>query len=392
MKCDPTPGPSSPIQVPVSTPMSLSGSLVNVTRSWSASSVVGRSSLETGAKFIGTSKEPSKSSPSTLKRRIWPTSLEVSEEDVIHLSPILFDKLVNGAPKATSESQTVTVEMKSVSAAMDVTITNLSATAPTEMISQTTETDRMITKLPPTAVEVNNQASETDRMITKFPPTPVEVNNQASETDSRITNIPASKPEMKSAYTETDITITQSPDGKVTETVNTFQCSSMQTEEVQNKDVEDKITQTEVNDSNILTVKKIEIVYSMESWGTQTDVTELENMLPICQRNEPQDERETTLSTDYSHVGDRNQGNLNDEAQSNSGVSEEHNEEVEVDTMSGMNLIISQEILTVMILKMTITMKVKFLLNLFPMQLPKLLCLKQVTITMVHLLHLMKMK
>ena len=253
MKCDPAPGPSSSVQIPVSTPMSFSGSFVNVRRSSSATSVVGRSSPVTGAKFIGTSKEPSRSSPSTLRTRIQPNSGEVSEEDVIQLSPILFDELVHGGPKTTSETQTVTVEMKSVSAATDVTITNLYATPPAEMISQTTETDRMImklpptavevknqdseidrmitklpptavevknqdletdrmiTKLPPTAVEVKNQDSETDRMITKLPPTAVEVKNQASETDSRITNIPASNPEMKLAYTETDIAITQSP-------------------------------------------------------------------------------------------------------------------------------------------------------------------------------------
>ena len=70
----------------------------------------------------------------------------------------------------------------------------------------------------------------------------------------------------------------------------------------------------------------------MESWGTQTDVTELEDMLPIHRRNEPQDERETTLSTEFSHVGDRKKPNLNDEAQSNTTVTEELSEEVEVDT------------------------------------------------------------
>ena len=137
---------------------------------------------------------------------------------------------------------------------------------------------------------------------------------------------------MKLAYTETDSTLTHSPEGKVTETVTTFQCSSMQTEEVLNTEVEDKITQTEVDDFNILTVNKIEIVYSMELWRTQTDVAELEDMLLIRPRNEPQDERETTLSTHYSHVGDTNQPNFNAQGESHTGVNAEHTEEVEVDT------------------------------------------------------------
>ena len=165
MKCDPAPGPSSPVQITVSTLISFTGSFVNVKRSSSATSVGGRSSPVTGVKFIGTSKEPSESSPSTPKRRIWPPSVQVSEDDVIHLSPIFFDELINGAPKTTSE----TVEMKSVSAAMDVTITNLPATRQAEMISKTTETDRFITKLPPTAVEMNNQASEMDSHIMNIP-------------------------------------------------------------------------------------------------------------------------------------------------------------------------------------------------------------------------------
>ena len=130
----------------------------------------------------------------------------------------------------------------------------------------------------------------------------------------------------------------------------------------------------------------------MESWGTQTDVTELEDMLPIRRRNEPQDERKTTLSTEYSHVGDRKKPNLNDEAQSNTAVTEELSEEVEVDTSGRDESYHSQEMFTVIIHKMAITMNVQFLLNLFPMQLSKLLCLKQVTMMMVHLLHLMKMK
>ena len=47
----------------------------------------------------------------------------------------------------------------------------------------------------------------------------------------------------------------------------------------------DKTNQTEVDNSNILTVHRIEIVTSMETWGTQTDTNELEAMDPITPTN-----------------------------------------------------------------------------------------------------------
>ena len=44
---------------------------------------------------------------------------------------------------------------------------------------------------------------------------------------------------------------------------------------------EDKQNQTELQTDNILTVDRIEIAGEMVSWGTQTDVLELESMAPI---------------------------------------------------------------------------------------------------------------
>ena len=258
VKCHSAPAPSSPISSTVSTPKSFTGSFLNVKKSLSSTSVVDKSSVSPDLKYIGTSKEPRRSLSAT-PNIICQNSAKVSHDNVIHLSPILFDELVNGAPKSTSEMQTITVEMKNVGAETDGSKTKLPRYAPPEMISQTTETDSRITNLPPT---------------------PAEVHNQVSETESCITKILAPISKMISASTETDSAITKSPEAKEKESVISFQSSYMQTEEVpdgnsvdnpvKNKsthaDVQDNMIQTEVDNSNILTVNKIEIVYSMESW------------------------------------------------------------------------------------------------------------------------------
>ena len=212
--------------------------------------------------------------------------------------------------------------MRAVSAETDVSITKLPPTPPPQMISQMTETDSSIMKLPPTPVEVNSQASETDRCITKIPPT---------------------IPEMKPASTEMDRAITNLPETKVKEIGITFQCSLMQTEEVANginevktnsthTDVKDEMIQTEVDKSNILTVNKIEIVYSMESWGTQTDVVELEDMSPIRPINQCQKKTETTLSSDDSPVVWEDEANGNSKPEFHTGVTVKHNEEFKADS------------------------------------------------------------
>ena len=106
MKCDPAPGPSSPIQITVSTPRSFYGSLINVNNLSSAISVGGRNSLVPCAKFIGTSNEPPRSSPSTLKRIMWATSAQVSD-DVIQLN------FFNACWKSVSTPTAESVELKS---------------------------------------------------------------------------------------------------------------------------------------------------------------------------------------------------------------------------------------------------------------------------------------
>ena len=136
VKCHPAPTPSSPISMAVSTPKSFTGSFLNVKKSLSSTSIVARSDVSPHSKYIGTSEEPQRSLSATLNIT-HQNSAKVSHDDVIHLSPILFDELVNGAPKSTSEMQTITVEMKNVAAETDASITKLPPGTPPEMISQT---------------------------------------------------------------------------------------------------------------------------------------------------------------------------------------------------------------------------------------------------------------
>ena len=123
-------------------------------------------------------------------------------------------------------------------------------------------------------------------------------------------------------------------------------------------DVQDKMIQTEVDDSNILTVNKIEIVYFMESWGTQTDVVELEDMSPILPINQGDDASQITLvnvNSDTTEIAnadevimpaedtcnevvkvahpDIDQANSNSEAESESCLNPECNQEMECESI-----------------------------------------------------------
>ena len=44
---------------------------------------------------------------------------------------------------------------------------------------------------------------------------------------------------------------------------------------------DDRANETDINSSNIITVNRIEVVQEMLSWGTQTDLDELDSMEPI---------------------------------------------------------------------------------------------------------------
>ena len=107
------------------------------------------------------------------------------------------------------------------------------------------------------AIEKKCASVETDRSITKMPPSPpAEKKCETTETDSRITKLPEITHEMITAHTETDTCITEE---KTTETDNTI--------------------------TRILLLEKVEVVSLTETWGTQTDIMELQSMSPILPKN-----------------------------------------------------------------------------------------------------------
>ena len=70
-----------------------------------------------------------------------------------------------------------------------------------------------------------------------------------------------------------------------------------------NSNIEDKQNQMELQTDNILTVDRIEIASEMVSWGTQTDVVELESMAPI----------QPTTEVEYSD-GKKHEDNTNNDS------------------------------------------------------------------------------
>ena len=61
--------------------------------------------------------------------------------------------------------------------------------------------------------------------------------------------------------------------------------------------LKDKQNQTELDANNIVTVDRIEIASEMVSWGTQTDVLELESMMPILPSKASEEGDEVNLKT-----------------------------------------------------------------------------------------------
>ena len=147
----------------------------------------------------------------------------------------------------------------------------------------------MQTEIEVTTEEKQNQTEKTneDQSIQ----TEIEVITEEKQNQTEETN------EDQSIQTEIEVTMEE----KQNQTEKTNEDQSIQTEiEVTTEEKEnqteknnaeqsiqrevhseDKSNETDINNSNILTVYTIELVENMQTWGTQTDVAELEAMDPI---------------------------------------------------------------------------------------------------------------
>ena len=123
----------------------------------------------------------------------------------------------------------------------------------------------MQTEIEVTTEEKQNQTEKTneDQSIQ----TEIDVTTEEKENQTEKTN------EDQSIQTEIEVTTEE----KENQTEKNNEDQSIQTE----IDSHEKSNETEINRSNILTVNRIEVVEEMHSWGTQTDVSELESMDPI---------------------------------------------------------------------------------------------------------------
>ena len=123
--------------------------------------------------------------------------------------------------------------------------------------------------------------------------TQAEITVQSSEVQTEvevITSETQTEVELPAAETQTEWDVNTSQ----TQTESTVQTADVQTELP-----DDKIVQTEVNNSNILTVNRMEVVSEMLSWGTQTDLEELASMTPIYPSND--DDTDSILSFASKH-------------------------------------------------------------------------------------------
>ena len=123
----------------------------------------------------------------------------------------------------------------------------------------------MQTEIEVTTEEKENQTEKTneDQSIQ----TDIEVTMEEKENQTEKNN------QEQSIQTDIEVTMEE----KENQTEKNNQDQSIQTEISSHE----KSNETDINSSNILTVNRIELVEEMHSWGTQTDVSELESMDPI---------------------------------------------------------------------------------------------------------------
>ena len=124
--------------------------------------------------------------------------------------------------------------------------------------------------------------------------TQAEITVQSSEVQTEvevITSETQTEVELPAAQTQTEWDVN---------TLETQTESTVQTTDMQTELPDDKIVQTEVNNSNILTVNRIEVVSEMLSWGMQTDLEELASMTPIYLSN-LDDDTDSILSSASKH-------------------------------------------------------------------------------------------
>ena len=262
-------------------------------------------------------------------------SIAASQQDASKVSKNLigtFDEVSTKSEIPVSPSQKVIQPTESTSEAVHISPSSLTGADDYDLVMVNCETQTNIIEmqscgLQTKSCEVQSTSSQTEgkevfNRETNMSPSMTETIE--TQTDLKFsTSQMQTEPDVHTAETQPEITVQSSEvqtevDVIMSETqtevelaaaetqtewdVNTSQTqteSTVQTADVQTEPPDDKIVQTEVNNSNILTVNRIEVVSEMLSWGTQTDLEELALMTPIYPSND--DDTDSILSSPSKH-------------------------------------------------------------------------------------------